>query len=44
MRSTDADDLHLIMSDAEVMAFWDITQVVAGCYAVDHPALSLQAA
>jgi len=27
MRSTDADDLHLIMSDAEVMAFWDITQV-----------------
>ena len=24
--------------------FWDITQVAAGCYAVDHPALSLQAA
>jgi ribosomal-protein-alanine N-acetyltransferase len=27
MRLTDAADLHQIMSDAEVMAFWDISQV-----------------
>jgi ribosomal-protein-alanine N-acetyltransferase len=27
MLTTDADDLHKIMSDAEVMAFWDISQV-----------------
>ena len=27
MQPTDAGDLHQIMSDAEVMAFWDISQV-----------------
>jgi ribosomal-protein-alanine N-acetyltransferase len=27
LRQTDAADLHALMSDAEVMAFWDISQV-----------------
>ncbi len=27
LRQTDAGDLHALMSDAEVMAFWDIAQI-----------------